>query len=163
MTGFKQGVNTDGEPLRDFYIERRHAGIDCSKDGRTRQEFADECDINILLARYEKTGVINHFNQQAPAYLDVGEVPDLAEAIGLVERANEAFMTLPAAARREFDNDPIKFVEFAADPANVARMREWGLAAPAPVEPSPVRVEITNPEPPQPRPEASPAAPKGGR
>ena len=38
-----------------------------------------------------------------------------------------AFDDLPAKVRREFDNDPFKFLEFVEDPENVERMAELGL------------------------------------
>lgn len=150
-----QGTNADGEPYGSPYVEHDTSAtsIDCSHDGKTRQEFAAECDINVLLAKYETTGVLNHYSRMEPLYMDLGDgVPDLATALAYLERAQEAFMTLNASARREFDNDPVKFVQFAENPDNLPRMREWGLAPPLPVEPAPVKVELTNPPP---APEAS--------
>jgi len=147
-----QGVNDEGVVMRDMYVISDEAvlmetELDCqaADDGMTMQEFADECDINVLMARYEKTGVLNHFSKSAPNYLDLSNMPDLHEALSIYDRAQAAFMTLPAHVRREFDNDPAKFVEYAQDEKNVDKMREWGLAEPLPVDPSPIKVEITNP------------------
>lgn len=151
MVGFVKGVNTNGEPLRDFYVEHDAAAFAEPEmlDGCTRQEFAEECDINVLLARYEKTGVLNHFNRGEAAYLDLSEgVPDLMTAMAVLDKAQTAFMSLDARTRAEFDNDPVKFVQFAEDPANLERMREFGLAPPAPAEPPPVRVQMVGGEPP---------------
>lgn len=134
----KQGCNSDGEVMSSMYVEHDPVDFVCADDGMTRQEFADECDINNILATYEKTGVLSHVARGEPQYLDVSNVPDLAGAMAYMFDAEAAFMSLPAIVRREFDNDPLRFVEFAVDPANVERMREWGLAAPAkPVEPAP--------------------------
>lgn len=130
----RQGMNSNGEVMQSNYVEHDPVGLDASHDGCTRQEFADECDINVLMERYERTGVINHYNAKPPAYLDVTEVPDLHSALAVMDEAQAAFMTLSAKVRREFDNDPLQFVEFASDPANLEQMREWGLAPPAPVE-----------------------------
>ncbi|QCQ84831.1 DNA pilot protein [Blackfly microvirus SF02] len=141
---FKQGLNSDGEPIRDVYVEHDPYETEVGDDGMTRQEFADECDINVLMAQYERTGVLSHFNMATPQYLDVSEVPDLRSALDAVSSAQTAFMTLPASVRREFDNDPVKFVEFAQNPDNVGRMREWGLAAPERVADAPVRVEVVS-------------------
>ena len=123
----------------------------------TRQEFAEECDINTIMARYEASGVISHVNRATPMYLDTTNYPDLQGAMDQFREASLAFNALPAAVRREFDNDPQLFVDFASDPANVQRMREWGLAAPEKVPDAPVRVEVTNPAGPEP---ASTGAPK---
>ncbi|QCS36307.1 minor capsid protein [Capybara microvirus Cap1_SP_228] len=141
-----QGFNDSGVEMRGSYVMvETDYSTDCSCDGMTRQEFADECDINVLMSRYEKSGVLNHYNGAEAAYLDLSDVPDLATAFDIFEKANTAFMSLPAAVRREFENDPVRFADFAADPANVDKMREWKLAAPAPVEPGPTKVEIVNP------------------
>lgn len=110
-------------------------------DGRTRQEFAEDCDINNIMARYEKTGVISHNSPREPMYLDFTEIPDdLQSTLQMLEDAREAFMTLPASVRRDFDNDPTAFIEYASDPNNIDQMREWGLAKPLeqpPIAPNP--------------------------
>lgn len=130
--------------------------IDCSDlPSLTRQEFADECDINKLMAQYEKTGILPaNLNAAQPQYIDVSDIPNLAEAHEILQAATTAFMRLPAVTRREFDNDPIRFVNFASDPENLEKLREWKLAPPAPVEPPPQKVEVINASPPKASPEA---------
>lgn len=141
---WEQGVNTNADNLRSVYVMHKRVQLDASEGGKTRQEFADECDINVLLARYEKHGVLNHFNAGRPEYFDASNVPDLQSALDIVAKAEQAFMTLPAKVRAEFENDPVRFVAYAEDPANLERMREWNLAPPAPVEAPPVKVEWVN-------------------
>lgn len=148
-----QGCNANGQPYAGAYVEHDRVPLDASKDGRTRQEFAAECDINVLLARYEKSGALNHYNAAEPKYFDVGHVPDLQEAHMIMQEAERAFMTLPAVVRREFDHEPLNFVKFLqVDPkdheahsAKLEFLRKHKLAAPAPVEPGPIRVEVVNP------------------
>lgn len=142
-----QGFNDNGDELRSMFVVHEPVNLDCSKDGRTRQEYADDCDINILLARYEKTGIFTEFNRMEPQYLDVSNVPDLQESLALIAQAERAFMTLPAAVRKEFDNDAVKFVEFAQNSDNLPKMREWKLAPPLPEEPAPMKVEVVNAAP----------------
>ena len=99
------------------------------------------------MRRFEATGVVSHVNERSPMYLDVSDgVPDLATALDIVREANLAFMSLPARARAEFDNDPVKFVAFAQDPANMQQMVDWGLAVFTP-DPKPMQVEVINPAP----------------
>lgn len=150
---WEQGVNTSADNLRSVYVLHKRVTLDASHDGKTRQEFADECDINVLLAQYERTGVLSHINQGAPDYFDATDVPDLQRSLDIVHKAEQAFMTLPAKVRAEFENDPIKFVQYAENPENLERLREWKLAPPAPVEDPPVRVEVIN----QPAPGDAPA------
>lgn len=139
----RQGVNSDGELIRSAYVEHQPVDFVCDDDGMTRQEFAAECDINTLMARYERTGVLP-LRSGEPQYLDLTEMPpDLMSALAVMDAAERSFMDLPATVRREFDNDPVKFVEYASDRANIDQMREWGLAAPAPVADAITAPEMT--------------------
>lgn len=141
-----QGHNDNGELIRDFYVEHAPVDLVCADDGLTRQEFKDECDINVLLAQYERTGVLPA--NRAPGegqYLDLSDVPDLQKAFDIIQKAEAAFMTLPASVRKEFDNDAMRFVAFAEHPDHIDKMREWGLA-PMPPE-APANPESQNPVP----------------
>lgn len=119
----------EATPLRDFYIP--HDPVYADPDGPgvslTRQEFAEECDVNVLMRRYENT-----WPPKDPAvqeqFADVAWVPDLMTAQDQIDQANRMFMMLDARVRREFDNDPRQFVAFASDPANLEHLRDWGLA-----------------------------------
>lgn len=130
-------------PSNDFVKESGVRG-DMGKwePSLTRQEFAEECDINTIMERYEASGAITHVNTSNPVYMDVTELPDLRGAMDAMREASLAFYSLPAKVRREFDNDPQAFVDFAQAPENLEQMRTWGLAPEAAVEPPPVRVEV---------------------
>lgn len=147
------GVVSDGSDLgvrnaalHSFYVQHSRVHPDLSGHSMTRQEFRDECDINVLMAHYDKAGVWPMAPEGVvPEYLDLSDVPDFQAAMNLMLQAEKAFMTLPATVRREFDNDPGKFVSFAEDPAHLGQMREWGLAPPEPAPEAPARVEVVNP------------------
>lgn len=144
------GYNSDGEILSSAFVKKDDAdpafSLDCSNlPSLTRQEFAADADINTIMAQYEASGVISHINKTPPAHLDVTDVPDLQNAIQLIRDSEVAFMTLPAKTRLEFDNDPVKFIDYAQNPDNIEKLREWGLAEPLPVQPEPQKVEIVNP------------------
>lgn len=155
--GYSQPTGEPDEMESSAYVEIDRDNplffVDCSNlPSLTRQEFAAECDINSLMERYEKTGFLpDHLNRGEPRYLDVSDVPDLMQAHQVLQDATAAFMSLPATVRRDFDNDPIKFINFAENPENIEKMREWNLAPPVPAPEPPQRVEIVNPpEPPPP-------------
>jgi len=151
-----QGYNNFGvadEPESSAYVEIERDPLinpaiflDCSVEpSLTRQEFAAECDINNLMAQFEKTGILPTTNAAEPRYLDVSNVPNLQEAHHILQDATVSFMALPALVRRDFDNDPIKFIQFAENRENLPKLREWGLAPPPPIDPPPQKVEIINP------------------
>lgn len=134
--------------LRSAYIEHQPVHCPVGEYSMTRQEMANECDINVLMKKYETQGV---FPQPPgpPQYLDLTQLPfDYQDAQNQIIAANEAFMRLPADARRSFDNDPGKFCDYAEDPANLEQMRSWGLAPPAPTPP-PEKKEVAG-DPPSP-------------
>lgn len=95
---------------------------------------ARDMDINILMARFGATG-------QLPATMgnalfgDFSEVKDYRSAIDAIREAEEAFLDIPAKVRDEFRNDPQAFMEFVGKPENIPKLREWGLAKPAPEAP----------------------------
>jgi len=126
--------------LRDWYVP--HASVDMPPGGPslTRQDMAQECDINVIMERYEATGYFPSVVGREPIYADFTSVPNnMIDAMAQMHLATDAFMTLPASVRREFGNDPAQFVDFASDPDNLDQMRAWGLAPPAP-KPAPVPV-----------------------
>lgn len=102
-------------------------------DTMTKQGFAKECDINNIMKRYEKDGIISHVAKYGGQYGDFTDVPDYREALDKVMSANEMFMSLPASIRSKFENDPAKFLTFVGDPANKDEMGKLGLLrAPVP-------------------------------
>lgn len=151
-----QGVNSNGEPWSSFRVEHERVSLDFDGEvSRTRQEFAADCDINTLMAQYERTGVVSHVNPREPMFVDLSTIPyDLQDALAIFASAEASFMSLPAQARASFDNDAMKFVEFAEKPENLPKLREWGLAPPEKVPDAPMRVEVVNPP-------AAPEAPPG--
>lgn len=138
----------DDVELHSFANPRR-LNVEFHPEGpsMTRSEFQDECDVNQIMARYEKNGIWPiQMGLQEPRYVDFTILPgDLQGTIAYMQEAELSFMQLPASIRREFDNDAVRFVEFASDGANIGKLREWGLARPEEVEEPPMRVEVVNP------------------
>lgn len=143
--------------LTHSYGERVEVLADIGGPSMTRQEFADECDVNLLMKRYDVVGGgMPPAPGSVPMYIDFTSKPDnLMDALAMMKSAETAFMTLPASVRKEFDNDPLRFVEYAENEANLPRMREWGLAEPekAAEEPqlgseaNPIRTRPVDPKP----------------
>jgi len=101
----------------------------------THQSHKDECDINNIMRKFEKFGVLEHRNNYQGQYGDFTAVPqDYQEAINSVIAAQEMFLELPSKIRRRFGNDPGAFLDFASDPENQQSMVDMGLATPRVVE-----------------------------
>lgn len=114
----------------------------------TKQEFKDECDINVILARYASTGEIPNLNERAPNYFDCTGA-DYQAHMNFIIHAQGLFNDLPSSLRNRFNNDPAQFLDFCSDASNTDEMRKLGLLKPVPeavvpaavVDPSPAPVE----------------------
>ncbi len=131
-----------------------------------KQSFREECDINTIMKKYEKTGLIEHLNRHQGDYGNFIGYEAYHESLNKLLAAQEAFASIPSSIRRKFGNDPAEFLEFAQNPENLDQMIEMGLAPPkrpearteeppAPGDPLPG----TAPEAPGASPEAGPPAP----
>lgn len=96
----------------------------------TEQHHKDACDINNILSGYAGP-LMNHVRQNGQ-YIDVPAVDDYHHAMNITLKAQQMFDDLPAAVRKEMDNDPAKFLDFVSNPENVERMGELGLLNEAP-------------------------------
>ncbi len=97
-------------------------------ESKTKQSFKNECDINHIMAKYQKTGLVDHIAKNAPRY---GFAPsiDFHTAQNLILEAQTQFDGLPSKIRAKFDNSPQKFLAFCEDPNNRSEMALLGLLA----------------------------------
>ena len=101
------------------------------EESLTHQSFKDECDINNIVAKFRKSGLIDHVNKYQGQYIDATQlVPDYHGALNFINEASETFMSLPASIRERFDNDPGAFLDFVSDEDNKSEMFEMGLLRP---------------------------------
>jgi len=114
--------------------------------GLTKQSMSKECDINLIMDKYKKTGTVNFLNSQEAIYTDDMVDIDFHEAMTVIADANNMFAQMPAHLRKEFKNDPGNFLEAVHDPEQAQRMFDLGLSS---KNPSPATEAVT----------AAPAAP----
>lgn len=99
----------------------------CTEDeDRTQQQFKDECDINVLMKRYERTGILPLGPDIPPQYADVSAM-DFTTSMNQVAMVRGVFSQLDAHTRARFENNPELMLEFIADPANEAEAVKLGL------------------------------------
>lgn len=103
---------------------------DKKSKSRTQQSFRKDADINNIMAKYLKTGHIDHINRRQPKYVDFSEVGDFHQNMIMVVRAQEQFNALPARIRDRFRNDPAVLVSFLSDSRNRKEAEELGLVEP---------------------------------
>jgi len=95
--------------------------------GMAKQSFANEVDINKIIAGYEKTGMIQHLNTKEPFYGDVSKFRSYQECLDLVQEADSLFQSMDARVRERFKNDPVEMVSFLDDPKNLDEAVTLGM------------------------------------
>lgn len=115
--------------FKTAYGPKDRVQIKCG-GGRTKQAHKDECDINLIVKQFHKTGVVNHAAKYEGNYGEFTAI-DYHEAMNAVVAAEQMFMSLPAKIRARFQNDPGGFIDWATDPSNAEEMRTMGLMKPA--------------------------------
>lgn len=99
--------------------------IDCGKS-LTEQSHKDQCDMNVILRDYQRTGMLKHAKEHEGKYDDVS-AQDFQEAMFLVANAKNMFQELPSSLRSRFQNDPAQFLSFAQNPASKAELESMGI------------------------------------
>lgn len=92
-----------------------------------QQQFKDDCDVNTIMRRFQKTGVIDHVAKHQPIY-GFASSQSYHESMNIVAIADSMFNDLPSSIRNEFSNNPEAFLEFVQDPKNAERAAELGIA-----------------------------------
>lgn len=107
----------------------RKTGLLCGDKSRTQQNMKDEADINVIVGRFLKTGLMPP-SVRVPEYADFTEVMDFKSAQQALIDARFNFMQMPANLRARFHNSPQNFLEFCTNKDNLEEMRKLGLAIP---------------------------------
>lgn len=113
------------------------------KESRARQEFKDECDINRIMSRYRKTGVLP-VSVGGGIFGDFTGVTDFQDAQNALLAAESQFKALPSEVRDRFKNSPVALLEFLSDVKNKDEAIKLGLIDAAPAPAGPMKVEVVN-------------------
>ncbi|AXH78142.1 MAG: internal scaffolding protein [Microviridae sp.] len=90
---------------------------------RTHQAFAKDANINHIMKRYQKTGLLVdpgsvRVYRQAQ-FGDFSNLVDLPSTLETIRKAELNFMALPALVRERFNNDVSNLLDFVQDPKNL--------------------------------------------
>ena len=135
-----------------LYIRKAYTAIDEEKIRRpirtinnqpsmTKQSFAKELEVNNIIKKYNKTGILQKAHDFEALYGEFDQY-DLREAIDKVEQAKSLFMEVPSEFRAKFDNDPGKFIDYATNVENLAELQKYGLAEKHPEPPPNEPIEV---------------------
>lgn len=116
--------------FRSAFSSRSRVSYSTVGPSLAQQSAKDECDINAIMRRYERTGLVDHVSTVQGRFGDFSNAMDYQSSLNAVMAAQESFMALPASLRAAFHNDPAALVAFVSDPENYDQAREMGLVPP---------------------------------
>lgn len=110
--------------FRTAYGPKANPTVDFSKDkGRTIQEQKQGTDINYIMERFTRTGLIEHVRQNEPQFGDFTGI-DFQEMQDQVAKVKQLFDSLPSKVKQQFEHDPQKYLDFIAHQENVQDMKD---------------------------------------
>lgn len=102
-------------------------GVMCNpEEGRTQQQFKDDCDINTIVKRFGLTGKVP-VGLRMPESGDFTGAVDFHTAMNMVNAAQAEFMKVPADIRMRFHENPQKFMDWLYDPASREEATKLGF------------------------------------
>ncbi|WNK13115.1 MAG: internal scaffolding protein [Microvirus sp.] len=105
----------------------------------TQQQFQNECDVNLIMKKYEKTGEFTHLTSKQGIYADFSEIKDYHQMKQQLIEAELAFETLPPQVRLKYNNNPGDLIDALNDPKQQSELVELGILNPIQelIKPSP--------------------------
>lgn len=116
------------------YNPPKIAGFSSEMESKVQEQFADACQTDTIIRKYNMLGVNPFIAAGDSQYLDTTQIPSFVAAQNAQIRVKEFFEGLPSDIRLEFNNDPMQFAEVVSDPRNADYLREIGVLAPLPAE-----------------------------
>lgn len=104
-----------------YFMENEERFYPTYGPGRTKQSFKDQTDVNKIIQRYQKTGVMSHLEKHGAVYGEFGDY-DFHHHMQQLAKGKEIFEQLPSELRREFNQNPSEFFEFVNNPDNQERL-----------------------------------------
>jgi len=132
--------------VRNRFSERISVPAPWKDDGRTQVHFGKQVDINNILAKYRKTGIIEHVKRAKERFGDFTELGEYAKNLDKVAKAQQSFEMLPAELRNQFKNSISGFFEYIGDEKNREQCVKWGIFNP-PEEPKAAPAAAAEPAP----------------
>lgn len=100
----------------------------------TSQSEAPNCDLNVLVRRFGVGPLLRPVSPEAFGVYDADL--DLQSALQTVSDAEAAFMSLPAAVRKRFNNDPLELLASLHDESKREELEELGILKERPKKPT---------------------------
>lgn len=112
------------------YTPPKVPGFSSDQPSKVQEQFADSCQTDTIIRKYNMMGVNPFIAAGGSQYLDTTQIPSFVAAQNVQVKVKEYFEGLPSDIRLEFNNDPMQFAEVVSDPRNAEYLREIGVLAP---------------------------------
>ena len=112
------------------YTPPKVTGFSSDQPSKVQEQFADACQTDTIIRKYNMMGVNPFIAAGGSQYLDTTQIPSFVAAQNAQVKVKEYFEGLPSDIRLEFNNDPMQFAEVVSDPRNADYLREIGVLAP---------------------------------
>lgn len=89
---------------------------------KTEQHHLESCNMQFIMSRAQKTGMIDHIRNDQPRYVDLVDKVDYLESMKVIAEANSVFESLPAKIRERFENRAENFLEYIQEEENVQKL-----------------------------------------
>lgn len=109
-------------------------GWSSDQESMVQEQFADACQTDTIIRKYNMMGVNPFIASGDSQYLDTTQILSFVAAQNAQIKVKEYFEGLPSDIRLEFNNDPMQFAEVVSDPRNADYLREIGVLAPLPAD-----------------------------
>lgn len=103
---------------------------------RTRIEFKEDCDLPTIMRRWMRSGQLPSQATRPGWYGDFTNVTDYLSAWNALADAKAAFMTLPAATRAAFGNNPAELLAALDNPSRRDELIRLGIINPPAAPPA---------------------------
>lgn len=116
------------------YNPPKVSGFSSEMESKVQEQFADACQTDTIIRKYNMMGVNPFIASGGSQYLDTTQIPSFVAAQNAQVKVKEYFEGLPSDIRLEFNNDPMEFAEVVSDPQNADYLREIGVLEPLPAD-----------------------------
>lgn len=114
----------------------REYGFKPVGESMTQQQFEKETNVNNIMAKYKKTGLLTHYKHHQGNFGDFSTIEDYQTSLNKIMQAQDSFESLPSEVRSKFFNDPGKLIDFLSKPENDEEAIALGLKIKVEGEPS---------------------------
>jgi len=121
-----EGKPTTSEDMRIFCQRPGKTNEDGTPLYFTEQSHKRECDVNYIIQKYDKTGLISHISRFEGKFGDMTGL-EFKAIQDKIANAQSMFNALPSEVRNKFNNDPSALLSFMDDPENRDEAIELGL------------------------------------